>query len=333
LVANADVLVENLRPGTMRRLGLGYDELREVNPRLIYASASGWGQDGPLAMLPGLDIMAQARGGLMSITGTADGDPVKIGVPICDLVCAMYVAMAVLAALRQRDLDGEGQHLDVSLLEAGVSFAIWEAGKYFATGEVGVPLGSAHQSTAPYQAVRTSDGHVTVGAVTAKTWEAFCRALEVTELLDDDRYADASSRHAHRPTLIAAIEDVTTTLTTNEVIERLDAAGVPCAPIANYEQVFNDDHLDQRGYFWDAEHPLMGPVRQLGSPMRLSRTPVRRGNAGPLLGQDTRAALEEVGGLSSAEVDALSEAGVVTEPEHPGPPPHRPAGSPQPPTD
>ncbi|MET0524440.1 MAG: CoA transferase [Nocardioides sp.] len=333
LVVSADVLVENLRPGTMRRLGLGYEELRELNPRLIYASASGWGQDGPLAMLPGLDIMAQARGGLMSITGTADGDPVKIGVPICDLVCAMYVSMAVLAALRQRDLDGEGQHLDVSLLEAGVSFAIWEAGKYFATGEVGAPLGSAHQSTAPYQAVRTADGHVTVGAVTPKTWEAFCRALDLTELLGDERYADASSRHANRPILIPAIEAVTTTLTTDEVTERLDAAGVPCAPIANYEQVFNDDHLNQRGYFWDAEHPVMGQVRQLGSPMRLSRTPVRRDNAGPLLGQDTRAALEEVAGFSRDEVDALAAAGVVADPQHPGSPPHQPAGSPQPPTD
>ncbi|MBC2935145.1 CaiB/BaiF CoA-transferase family protein [Nocardioides sp. zg-1228] len=333
LVEGADVLVENLRPGTMQRLGLGYDELRQLNPRLIYASASGWGQDGPLAMLPGLDIMAQARGGLMSITGTADGDPVKIGVPICDLVCAMYVSMAVLAALRQRDIDGEGQHLDVSLLEAGVSFAIWEAGKYFATGEVGAPLGSAHQSTAPYQAVRTSDGHVTVGAVTPKTWEAFCRALDLGALLEDERYASASDRHAHRPTLIPSIEAVTATLTTDEVIERLDAAGVPCAPIANYEQVFNDDHLNQRGYFWDAEHPVMGSVRQLGSPMRMSRTPARRGNAGPLLGQDTRAALEEVGGFSASEVTALAEAGVVVDPMRPGPPPHRPAGSPQPPTD
>jgi crotonobetainyl-CoA:carnitine CoA-transferase CaiB-like acyl-CoA transferase len=333
LVESADVLVENLRPGTMRRLGLGYDDLRQINPRLVYASASGWGQDGPLAMLPGLDIMAQARGGLMSITGTADGDPVKIGVPICDLVCAMYVAMAVLAALRQRDRDGEGQHLDVSLLEAGVSFAIWEAGKYFATGEVGAPLGSAHQSTAPYQAVRTSDGHVTVGAVTPKTWEGFCRALGLDDLLEDDRYVDASTRHAHRPTLIPAIEAVTSTLRTDEVVERLDAAGVPCAPIADYEQVFNDDHLGQRGYFWDAEHPVMGPVRQLGSPMRFSRTPVRRGAAGPRLGAHTRVALQDVAGLSDTDVDALVEAGVVAEPEHPAPPPRRPAGSPQPPTD
>jgi crotonobetainyl-CoA:carnitine CoA-transferase CaiB-like acyl-CoA transferase len=144
---------------------------------------------------------------------------------------------------------------------------------------------------------------------------------------------DASTRHAHRSTLIPAIEAVTATLTTDEVIERLDAAGVPCAPIANYEQVFNDDHLNQRGYFWDAEHPVMGQVRQLGSPMRLSRTPVRRGNAGPRLGQNTRAALEEVAGLSAAEIDALAEAGVVAEPDHPGAPPHRTAASPQPATD
>jgi len=333
LAERADVLVENLRPGTMRRLGLGYEELRAINPRLVYASASGWGQDGPLAPLPGLDIMAQARGGLMSITGTADGDPVKVGVPICDLVCAMYVSMGILAALRQREIDGEGQHLDVSLLEAGVSFAIWEAGKYFATGEVGAPLGSAHQSTAPYQAVRSADGHVTVGAVTPKTWTGFCEALGLEALLDDQRYADAHSRHNHRPTLVAAIEEVTSTLTTDEVVERLDAAGVPCAPISHYDQVFTDEHLNQRDYYWDAEHPLMGQVRQLGSPMRLSRTPVRRGPAGPRLGADTRAVLTEVAGLTPGDVDALIETDVASEPGRSAPRPQHPRGSPQPPTD
>jgi formyl-CoA transferase len=329
----ADVLVENLRPGTMQRLGLGYDDLSKVNPRLVYASASGWGQDGPLAMLPGLDIMAQARSGLMSITGTAEGDPVKIGVPMCDLVCGMYVAMGVLAALRQRDLDGAGQYLDVSLLEAGVSFAVWEAGKYFATGEVGTPLGSAHQSSAPYQALRSADGHVTVGAITPKTWDAFCAALGLDDLLADERYADASSRHAHRPSLIPALEAATSRLTTDEVIERLDAAGVPCAPISRYDQVFTDEHLNRRDFYWEAEHPVMGPVRQLGSPMRLSRTPVRRGPAGPRLGADTRAVLSDLAGLGPDEIDALVEAGVVAEPERPGAPPRRPAGSPHPPTD
>jgi crotonobetainyl-CoA:carnitine CoA-transferase CaiB-like acyl-CoA transferase len=258
---------------------------------------------------------------------------VKIGVPICDLVCAMYVALGVTAALKERDRSGEGQYLDVSLLESGVSFAIWEAGKYFATGEVGRPLGSAHQSTAPYQAVRSADGHVTVGAVTPKTWTGFCEALGLQALLDDERYVDAHTRHQHRPALIAAIEEVTTTLTTDEVVERLDAAGVPCAPISRYDQVFTDEHLNQRGYYWDAEHPLMGQVRQLGSPMRLSRTPVRQGPAGPRLGADTRAALTEVAGLGPDEVDALIGIDVASEPGRPAPPPQHPTGSPQPPTD
>jgi crotonobetainyl-CoA:carnitine CoA-transferase CaiB-like acyl-CoA transferase len=310
LLADADVLVENLRPGAMRRLELHYDAVREENPRLIYASASGWGQDGPLADRPGLDIMAQARSGLMSITGTPGGDPVKAGVPVCDLVCALYVTNGVLAALHERHTSGEGQYLDVSLLEAGVSFAVWEAGKYFATGEVPEPLGSAHQSTAPYQALRTKDGWVTVGAVTPRTWTEFCRALGLEQLLEDDRYATASTRHGHRDSLIPAIEEVTTTLTQSEVVGALEPAGVPCAPISRYDEVFSSEHLNARDYFWDAEHPQAGPVRQLGSPMRLSRTPTRRGTAGPLLGADTRQALTRVG-LSATEVDDLIRSGAA----------------------
>jgi crotonobetainyl-CoA:carnitine CoA-transferase CaiB-like acyl-CoA transferase len=310
LAAEADVLVENLRPGAMRKLGLDHESIRGAAPRLVYASASGWGQDGPLANLPGLDIMAQARGGLMSITGTPDGEPTKIGVPICDLVCALYVALAVTAALRERDRTGEGQHIDVSLLEAGVSFAVWEAGKYFATGEVGRPLGSAHQTSAPYQAIRTADGHVTLGAVTPKTWSGLCDVLGLGALQADERYADASSRHAHREALIAAIEDVTRGWASADLVRALDDAGVPCAPIADYGQVFTDEHLDQRDYFWDATHPVLGPVRQLGSPMRFSRTPAVRDAAGPLLGEGTADALRAVG-YSDGEIRALAEQGAA----------------------
>ena len=319
LVANADVLVENLRPGAMRSLGLGYDDLSAVNPRLVYASASGWGQDGPLAPLPGLDIMAQARGGLMSITGTPEGDPVKIGVPMCDLVCALYVALSVTAALRSRDDTGQGQHIDVSLLEAGVSFAIWEAGKYFATGEVGRPLGSAHQSTAPYQAVRSADGWVTVGAVTPKTWSAFCAALGLTDLVYDEHYADAFARHSHRQELITSIEAATTTRTTADVVDALEKAGVPCAPILDYAQVFNDDHLNGRDFFWDSAHPVMGTVRQLGSPMRFSGTPAERNGAGPLLGEGTRDALSAAG-YDPDEIAALLTSGAASTPETAVPP-------------
>jgi crotonobetainyl-CoA:carnitine CoA-transferase CaiB-like acyl-CoA transferase len=307
LVAGADVLVENLRPGALRRLGLGPDELAEHNPGLVYASASGFGQDGPLAALPGLDIMAQARAGLMSITGFPDGDPVKVGVPICDLVCGLYTSLAVTAALLHRDHphgDGRGQQIDVSLLESGVSLAVWEAGKYFATGEVGSPLGSAHQTQAPYQAVRCADGWVTVGAITPKTWNGLCAALDLPHVHADPRYADSGGRHAHRTELVAEIEKATTARTAADVVAALDAAGVPCAPINDYGQVFTDPHLSHRGFFWDAEHPDLGPVRQLGSPMRLSGTPARRGGAGPALGADSRAVLGEVG-YTDAEIDAL----------------------------
>ncbi|MEU8251383.1 CoA transferase [Nonomuraea sp. NPDC048916] len=312
LAATADVLVENLRPGAMAALGLGYDDVRNVNPRIIYASASGWGQSGPLAAQPGLDIMAQARGGLMSITGDPDGDPAKTGVPICDLVCALYVALAVTAALREQAHSGQGQHIDVSLLESGVSLAVWEAAKYFTTGEVGGRLGSAHQSMAPYQAIRCADGYVTVGAVTPKTWKAFCTALDLESLLEDTRYADSFSRHAHRDELIASIEAATTARSTAELVDALEVAGVPCAPIADYSDVFTSAHLGERDFFWDSSHPTIGTVRQIGSPMRFSRTPVRRGPAGPVLGADTQTVLMSAG-FTSDEVKALVEAGAAAE--------------------
>ncbi len=320
LATSADVLVENLRPGAMRKLGLGYDDVRAVAPRLVYASASGWGQDGPLAALPGLDIMAQARGGLMSITGTPDGQPTKIGVPICDLACALYVALAVTAALRDRDRTGAGQHIDVSLLEAGVSLAVWEAGKYFATGEVGRPLGSAHQASAPYQAVRTADGHVTLGAVTPKTWAGLCDVLGLGAVAADPRYVDAFSRHAHREAVIAEIEDVTRGWTSADLVHALDAAGVPCAPIADYAEVFTDEHLGRRDYFWDGPHPAIGPVRQLGSPMRFSRTPAVRDAAGPVLGEGTADALRAVG-YSEREINELTAQGNVALGGSPADPP------------
>lgn len=314
LAGTADVLVENLRPGAMRRLGLGHDELRRNNPRLVYVSASGWGQDGPLAALPGLDIMAQARSGIMSITGEPDSGPVKAGVPVCDLVCGLYGALAAVAALRAREATGEGQYIDVSLFESAVSLTIWEAGRYFATGEAGQRLGSAHQTNAPYQAVRSRDGWVTVGAITPNTWTGFATALGLEELLTDPRYATTTARHAHRDTLVPAIEEVTAALDGAEIIARLDAAGVPCAPIATTDRVFTDPHLDARGFFWDAEHPRLGPVRQLGSPMRFSGTPARRGAAGPVLGADTTEVLRTLG-YPPERIDALLASGVVGGPE------------------
>ena len=312
LVETADVVIENLRPGAMARMGLDAAGIHAVNPRVVYASGSGWGQDGPLAPLPGLDIMAQARSGLMSITGTPGGEPAKVGVPLCDLVCGLYLALGVTAALRERDRTGRGQAIDVSLFEAGVSLAVWEAGKYFATGEVGGPLGSAHQSQAPYQAFRTADGWLTIGANTPNTWAGLCRTLGMDDALADERYADATKRHQLREELQDVIEARTTSRTTADLLAALNEAGVPSAPINDYGQVFTDDHLNTRGFFWDAPHPSLPPQRQIGSPMRMSASPPVRDHAGPPLGADTRAVLTRAG-VPADVVDAV--AGPVAHPE------------------
>ena len=313
LVRTADVVVENLRPGTMRDLGLDYALLAELNPGLVYVAASGWGQDGPLSPLAGLDIMAQARSGLMSITGTPGGDPVKVGVPVCDLVCALYGALAAVSALRARERTGRGQYIDVCLLEAGVSLGVWEAGKYFATGEIPEPLGSAHQVNAPYQAVRAQDGWFTIGATSTRNWAAFCGAVGLERLMADPRYADTNTRHANRKALIAEIEDLTRTRPMAHWIALLEDAGVPCAPIQHYGQVFTDPHLLARGFFWEAPHPTLGSVRQLGSPMRFSETPVRRDKAGPLFGEDSEAVAGSLG-YSEQEVADLVAEGVIKTP-------------------
>lgn len=310
LVATADVVVENLRPGTMNDLGLDYQSLCKINHGLIYVAASGWGQDGPLRDQPGMDIMAQARSGLMSITGTQGGEPVKVGVPVCDLVCALYGALAAVAALYARRDDGAGQYIDVSLLESGVSFGVWEAGSFFATGAIPQPSGSAHQSAAPYQAFRSADGWLTIGATTKPNWTALCRTLGLDGMLEDERYLDSSQRHRNRVALASTIESVTLTLPTAHWLEVLGEAGVPCAPIQDFGQVFSDPHLIARNYFWDAPHRKVGAVRQLGSPMRFSGTPVRRDNAGPMLGEDSAALLAELG-YAPAEISRLLEMRVV----------------------
>jgi crotonobetainyl-CoA:carnitine CoA-transferase CaiB-like acyl-CoA transferase len=315
LVQTADVVLENLRPGTMSRLGLGYGEvLAALNPRLVYVAASGWGQDGPLARLPGLDIMAQARSGLMSITGEPDSDPVKVGVPVCDLVCALYGAVATLAALRVRDATGRGQCVDVSLFEAGVSLAVWEAGKYFATGEIPGPLGSAHQANAPYQALRTADGWFTVGATSRKNWHDFCAAVGLQHLEDDPRFSESNTRYRNREQLCVIIEELTVTRPTDHWIAVLEKAGVPCAPIQNYEQVFNDPALTERGYLWEASHPRLGSVKQMGSPMRFCLTPTQRKRAGPMFGEDSAGVLDELG-YSEAAIADLFARDVVRGPE------------------
>ena len=313
LVANADIVIENLRPGTMRGLELDYPRLAAENPRLIYVAASGWGQDGPYADLAGLDIMAQGMSGLMSITGEEGGGPVKVGVPITDLTCALYGALAAVSALFARECTGRGQFIDVSLFESGVSFAVWEAGKYFTTGEIPRRHGSAHQTSAPYQALRSADGYFTAGATTPRNWRNFCEVLGLQQLENDPRFETNASRRRNLAELLPLIEAVTVTQPSAHWVAALQERGVPCGVIQDYGQVFHDPHLEARRYFVDAPHAKIGPVRQLGSPMRLSETPVQIRTAGPLLGEHSQDVLAELG-FEPAQISHFVDQRVVGTP-------------------
>ena len=304
LTARADVIVENLRPGTMRDLGLAPRDLLDANPRLIYAAVTGWGLDGPYADRPALDIIVQAMSGVMSVTGEEDGPPVKVGVSISDLTAGLYATIAVLGALTVRARDGRGQLLDVSMFESSVSLAVWEAGTYFTTGEVPRPAGSAHKLLAPYQAVRASDGYFVLGATTPPNWTAFCRAMDLRPLEHDARFVDGTARRAHVRALIPLIEAVTVTKPAAHWLTLLRAAGVPCAEIQDYGRVLTDPHLEERGFFVDLAHPTLGTVRGLGTPLRFASSPARLDRAGPLLGEHTRAILAEAG-CDDAEAEQL----------------------------
>jgi len=310
LASEADVIVENLRPGTMDDLGLSPRSLLEANPRLIYVAVTGWGLDGPYADRPALDIIVQGQSGLMSITGEEGGAPVKVGVSIADLTAALYATIATLAALRARDRDGKGQLVDISMFESAVSLAVWEAGMYFGSGEVAHAAGSAHKLVAPYQAVAASDRHFIVGATTPPNWTAFCRVLGLGALESDPRFADANARRRNRPALIALIEQVTRTKPGAHWLGLLRDAGVPCGEIADYGDVFDDPHLVARKFFVDLEHPVLGTLRGLGSPLRLERTPVRHHRAGPRLGEHSAEVLREIG-CSDADVERLASDGII----------------------
>jgi crotonobetainyl-CoA:carnitine CoA-transferase CaiB-like acyl-CoA transferase len=294
LIATADVLTENFRPGVAARLSADYETLRTINPRLIYASISGFGQTGPYAQRPGFDLIAQGAAGVMSVTGEPGGDPVKSGVPVSDLSAGLFCAVGILSALHSRATSGEGQRIDTSLWEGALALGIWETAELWKTGVAPEPLGSAHRLTAPYQALRTRDGHVTVGANNEKLWLRLCAVIGREDLPGDARFATNADRMANRPELVAELEAAMSARDTADWAGALRDAGVPAGPILDYAQVIADPHTKARDMVVEMEHPEAGTVFGLGIPIKLSATPGTIRRPAPLLGQHTDEILAEL---------------------------------------
>lgn len=295
LARTADVLVENFRPGVTKRLGLDYESMSALNPRLVYASISGFGQTGPYADRPGFDLIAQGMTGIMSVTGEPGGTPVKCGIPIADLSAGLFAVNGILAALLARVHSGRGQYLETSLFESALALSVWETTEYWATGRAPAAMGSAHRLNAPYQAFRTADGYINLAALTTAQWVSLCTALGKAEMVQDPRYRDNATRLNNRQALSRDIEDALAPHTTAEWVERMLAMGVPAGPILDLEQALADPHTHARHMIEPLEHPVAGRVRTLGFPVKLSETPMRVRRPPPQLGEHSTEIRREAG--------------------------------------
>jgi len=310
LARTADILIENYRPGVMARLGLDYDTLRTDNPRLIYASISGHGQTGPSSSKGGFDLIAQGLSGLMSVTGNANEAPVKVGVPLTDLGAGLFASIGILAALHHRAASGQGQQVDTSLVDAGLALSVWEVTEFFSTGQVPGPLGSAHRMTAPYQAFKCTDGYITIGAANDRNFTKLARLLGHPEWLVDSRFSADHQRVAHRERLAALIAAETIREPRAHWIAELEQAGIPCGPILNYEDALTTPQAMAREMTVNVDHPILGPLRTLGTPLKMSSTPLNPKRRGPMLGEHTDDVLAEAG-YSSDEIEQLRYSGAV----------------------
>lgn len=313
LAGGADVLVENFRKGTMERFGLGYDALKETNPGLVYCAITGYGRTGPYADKGGFDLIAQGASGLMSITGEPGQEPVKCGPPVCDINGGMLGALGIVAAYVHRLKTGFGQMVDTSLLEAGIHTTFWHSAIFLATGVSPEPTGSAHVLSAPYQAFPTRDGWITIGGANPANWERLASMMGLAELLVDPRFRANADRMQHRVELVEILSARTRQRTTQEWVAALDAAGIPAGPVNRIGDMLADPHVRARDMVIETVHPVAGPTRALGVPIKLSRTPGSVRRPAPVLGQHTREVLGEAG-YSNAEIDALVSSGVALAP-------------------
>jgi crotonobetainyl-CoA:carnitine CoA-transferase CaiB-like acyl-CoA transferase len=303
LVDGIDILVENYRPTVMPRAALGYEALREVNPRLIYAQLSGLGYDGPYAGRGGFDLIAQGMGGIMHVTGEPDGPPTSVGLPICDLGTGMWAVQGILAALYEREHTGHGRLIECSLLETAIGFSSWTSAQWFADHEEPLRQGSRHRQNAPYQRMRTQDGYVMVGAAGEAIWRRCAEALGHPGWCDDPRFAASQDRMRNRTALEAEMEAVLRTAPTAHWVEVLEAAGVPCGPVYNYAQMFADPQVRHRGLIQYASDPELGEVPHIRMPIKIGETVCVR-TVAPKLGEHNAEIFGHLG-LSSADVEGL----------------------------
>lgn len=311
LARESDLVIENFRPGVTKRLGIDYESVKKVNESIIYASITGFGQTGPYRDRAGFDIIAQGVTGFMRMTGAPGGEPAKVGIAISDIAAGNAAAISILGAQLHRMRTGEGQYIDVSLVDAGLAWTVWEAGAYFGSGEIPEPQGSRHRRSAPYQAFRTSDGYVTMGANNQRLWERLCNeVLERPHWLSDPRYADGAERLENVDQLAADIEEIVSKHPTAYWVERLDAAGVPGGPVLRYDETLANEQVLARDMVMEIEHPKIGLMKALGFPAKLSGTPFEVRRPAPWLGQHSAEVLKD-SGLDAEEIDELFDSGVV----------------------
>lgn len=309
LIESADVLVENFRPGTMTRLGFGFEAVHARRPALVYCSISGYGQTGPYRERGGFDLVAQAMSGVLSVTGS-EQEPAKVGVPLSDLNAGLYASHAILAALLSRVRTGEGQYIDTSLFEAALAYTLWESNEYWATGTSPKRLGTAHRLAAPYQVFATANGWIAIGAANQRNWELLARALDRADLLQNPAFASNPDRMAN---LAQLVETLTATLKTRDTeawLRVLEEAGVPCGPVLTLDEVYQHPQVKARAMDMQVQHPVAGSVHAIGFPVKYSSTPGYLYRPAPVLGQHTFRMLESLD-FSPEQCRQLETDGVV----------------------
>ncbi|MDR3590678.1 MAG: CoA transferase [Negativicutes bacterium] len=307
LATKADIIIENFVPGTMRKLGLSYEEVKKVNPQIIYASVSGFGQTGPYRERGALDMIIQAMSGFMSVTGEKGGRPLKAGPSIADTVSGFYAAIGILAALHHRSATGEGQHVDVAMLDSMFSILSTPIGNYLANGKVPKPQGNRHQVSAPFQPFETMDGEIIIAAPTNRVFQDVCKALGRNDLAEDGRYANRKGRVENVDELADEITKTTKTKTTAQLEHDLEHANVPFATVNTIDKIVRDPQIAAREMLLETEHPVAGKIKTIGSPLKMSETPGVKRRAAPTLGQHTNEILGELLGMSEQDIKALDE--------------------------